>query len=115
MIPSTIDVVVRSAVVAALVYATVLAGTAWAVRSRRIDPFGAWARFVRRLGDPVIRPLERRVVRLGGNPQDAPLWLIGLVVLGGLLLISLVHWLIDPHSHSAPSATRARAPGCALQ
>jgi YggT family protein len=110
MIASTIDVVVRSAVVAALVYATVLAGTAWAVRSRRINPFGAWARFVRRLGDPVIRPLERRVVRLGGNPQDAPLWLIGLVVLGGLLLISLVHWLIDLSfalgalSHAGPRA-----------
>lgn len=107
---STIDVVVRSAVVVALVYATVLAATAWAVRSRRINPFGAWARFVRRLGDPVIRPLERRVVRLGGNPQDAPLWLIGLVILGGLLLISLVHWLIDLSftlgalSHAGPRA-----------
>lgn len=95
MIASTIDVVVRSVVVAALAYASLVAGTAWAVRRRSINPFGVWARLVRRTGDPVIRPLERRVVRLGGNPQDASLWLVGLVIVGGLLLISLVHWLID--------------------
>ena len=44
---------------------------------RRINPFGAWPSLIRRASDPVLRPLERRVVRMGGNPQDAPLWLIG--------------------------------------
>ena len=53
--------------------------THWAVRSRRITPFGAWPRFMRRASDPVLLPLERRVIRAGGSPQDAPLWLIGIV------------------------------------
>lgn len=94
MIVGTIDVAIRILVVAALAYASAVAGTAWAVRNRRISPFGAWPRFIRRIGDPVLRPMERRVVRLGGNPQDASLWLVAAVILGGLLFISLVHWLI---------------------
>ena len=93
MIFDTLDLVARVLVVAALVFASVVALTHWAVRSRRITPFGAWPRFVRRLSDPVVVPRERRVVRAGGSPQDAPLWLLGVVVAGGLLLLTLVHWL----------------------
>ena len=93
MIFDSLDLVARVLVVAALVYASVVALTHWAVRSRRITPFGAWPRFVRRLSDPVVVPLERRIVRAGGSPQDAPLWLLGVVVAGGLLLLTLVHWL----------------------
>jgi YggT family protein len=68
--------------------------THWAVRNRRIEPFGAWSRFMRRLSDPVLQPLERRIIRAGGNPQNAPLWLLGIVIGGGLLLLSLTGWLI---------------------
>lgn len=89
-----LDIVVRGVVVLALVYASVVAITHWAVRSRRINPFGAWPRFVRTIGDPVLLPLERRVISAGGSPQNAPLWLLGLVIGGGLLLLSLTQWLI---------------------
>jgi YggT family protein len=88
-----LDLAARTLVVVALVYASAVALTHWAVRSRRITPFGAWPRFMRRASDPVLLPLERRVVRAGGSPQDAPLWLVGLVIAGGLLLLTLVHWL----------------------
>jgi YggT family protein len=91
---AVLDIAVRTVVVLALVYASVVAGTHWAVRRRRINPFGVWARSVRKLSDPVLLPLERRVIKAGGNPQDAPLWLVGLVIGGGLLLLSLTHWLI---------------------
>jgi YggT family protein len=91
---AVVDTAVRTVVVLALAYASLVALTHWAVRSRRINPFGSWARFVRRIGDPVLLPLERRVVRAGGSPQDAPLWLVGLVIGGGLLLLSLTHWLM---------------------
>ncbi len=93
MIIATLETVARFLVVAALAYSAAVAVTAWAVRSRRLNPFGAWPRVMRRMSDPVLRPLERRVVRLGGNPQDAPLWLLVIVVAGGLILISLIHWL----------------------
>jgi YggT family protein len=94
MIAANLDVVTRILVVAALVYATVIVVTAWAVRTQRIQPFALWPRFVRKVSDPVLRPLERRVVRMGGNPQEASLWLLGIAVVGGLILISLVQWLI---------------------
>lgn len=89
-----LDYVVRALVIVALAYASVVALTYWAVRSRRINPFGAWPRFTRRISEPILLPLERRVIRAGGSPQDASLWLLGLVIVAGLLLLSLVHWLI---------------------
>jgi YggT family protein len=87
--------VVRWVVLFALVYAVVVALTHWAVRSRRVTPFNWWARFVRRISDPLIVPLERRIIRAGGSPQNAQYWLLGLVVAGGLILMSLTAWLID--------------------
>jgi YggT family protein len=93
MIFEALDLTARIVVVVALVYSSAVALTHWAVRSRRITPFGAWPRLMRRASDPVLLPLERRVIRAGGSPQDAPLWLIGIVVAGGLLLLTLVHWL----------------------
>jgi YggT family protein len=93
MVFASLDVAARTLVIVALVYASAVALTHWAVRSRRITPFGAWPRLMRRASDPVLLPLERRVIRAGGSPQDAPLWLIGIVIAGGLLLLSLVHWV----------------------
>ena len=93
-IAGALDSLVRYVVVAALAYAAVVALTHWAVRRRTISPFGAWPRFVRRISDPVLLPLERRIVRLGGSPQDAPLWLLGGVIVAGLILVSLVRWLL---------------------
>jgi YggT family protein len=89
-----LDTAVRSMVLLALVYAAIVAVTHWAVRSRRMEPFGGWARLVRRISEPVILPLERRMIRAGANPQNAPYWLLGIVIAAGLLLLSLTQWLI---------------------
>lgn len=89
-----IDLILRWLIVAALLYVAVVAVTHWAVRSRRISPFGAWPRFVRKISDPIMLPLERRIIRMGGNPQTAPLWLLGLTVVAGLLLISVYRWAV---------------------
>jgi YggT family protein len=94
MFLAVLDLTLRIIVVLALVYASLVALTHWAIKNRRINPFGLWPRLVRRLSDPVLLPLERRIIRAGGNPQDAPLWLVGLVLGGGLLLLTLTHWLI---------------------
>jgi YggT family protein len=85
---------IRAVVVLALVYAGLIALTHWAVRSRRINPFGAWPRTMRKLSDPVLLPLERRIVRAGGSPQNAPLWLLAIVIGAGLVLLSLTSWLV---------------------
>jgi YggT family protein len=62
----------------------------WAVRTRKISPFNAIARFCRSTVDPIISPIERRVVRAGGTPAAAPLWALGAVVIGGILLLTLL-------------------------
>ena len=98
MFSNALDIAVRSIVLLALAFAATVALTHWAVRSRRINPFGAWPRLVRRMSDPILLPLERRVIHAGGNPQNAPLWLLGLVIGGGLLLLSLAQWLINTAS-----------------
>lgn len=94
MIFIVLDTAVRILVIVALAYASVVALTHWAVRTRRISPFGAWPRLVRKTSDPVLLRLERRVIGAGGNPQHASLWLVGLVIAGGLVVLSLTHWLI---------------------
>lgn len=64
----------------------------WAVRTRRVSPFGPIGRFSRRAFDPLMRPIEHRVVRMGGVPTNAPWWTLAAVVVGGLLLISLLQF-----------------------
>jgi YggT family protein len=90
-----VDVVLRSLILTAAVAAGLVALTHWAVRSQYLQPFGSWPRLVRRLSDPLLLPIERRLVRLGRNPQEAPFWLFGAVVIGGILLLSLSRWLMS--------------------
>ena len=87
--------VARGLVLTGLFFAVTVAATHWAVRRKHLAPFGPLPRFVRRMSDPLIQPLERRIVRAGRNPQDAPMWLLGIVVAGGLVLLSLMGWLAD--------------------
>jgi YggT family protein len=65
----------------------------WAVRTRKISPFNAIARFCRSTVDPLIVPIERKVVRAGGTPAAAPLWALAAVVVGGILLITFLDFI----------------------
>lgn len=67
----------------------------WAVRTRRLNPFGPVARFFRRTVDPLLAPMERRVLRMGGNPASAPFWALGVVVVGGLLVLALLDFIVE--------------------
>ena len=91
---AVLDTAVRILVIVAVVYAALVALTHWAVRNRRINAFAAWPRLVRKASDPVLLRLERRIIAAGGSPQNAPLWLVGVAIAGGLVLLSLTHWLI---------------------
>jgi YggT family protein len=73
--------------------ALVIFGIDWLVRTRRLNPFGAVARFFRRAVDPLIVPVEQRVVRAGGLPSSAPWWALVVVVLGGLVLLALLEFV----------------------
>ena len=65
----------------------------WAVRTRRVNLFGGVARFARTKIDPMLAPIERRVVAAGGAPASAPLWGLAAVVIGGILLVSLLNFI----------------------
>jgi YggT family protein len=88
------DAVARSAALIAVVAALVVGLTHWGVRRRLLAPFGWWPRFVRAWSDPAVRPVERRLLASGGNPQDAPLWLIGVALAFGLLVIAATRWVL---------------------
>lgn len=74
--------------------AALVALTHWAVRGGHLQAFGPWARGVRRLSDPLLRPIEQRLVRAGHSPQQATWWLLGLALGVGLLFLALVRWLL---------------------
>jgi YggT family protein len=82
-------VVVFIVAAAALVIFTV----DWLVRTRRVKPFGPVARFFRRVVDPLIVPIEHRVVRAGGLPTSAPWWALIAVVIGGLVVLALLEFI----------------------
>lgn len=80
-------VLLRTVVFAAAVAVAVLAAASYAVRTRRINPFSGAGRFVRGRVDPLFQPMERRLVRAGGLPTNAPWWTLAGVIVGGMLLI----------------------------
>jgi YggT family protein len=84
----------RWAVFAAVLVASLGALAAMAVQRRVLNPFGRPARFLRDATDPVMKPLERRILRRGGNPQNAPWWLLGLALLAGILLLTVADWVV---------------------
>ncbi len=88
------DLVARSLALGVVALSGVVWLTHWGVRQRRIGPFTPWSKTVRHLSDPLLRPLEKQLARRGANPQDATLWLLGLSVLAGLVLVSLVRWIL---------------------
>lgn len=105
MIPVYLSLAVRGVVFVLFVLAAIIAGTHWAVRNKHLQPFGALPRGVRRLGDPLLKPLERRVLKSGGNPVNTPYYLFWLTLLGGLAVIGLTEWLIGMVYSLAASAS----------
>lgn len=84
---------VRAAAMFSVGVFAVLCAVDWAVRTRRISPFNPVARFFRSTVDPVIAPVERRVLRAGGTPASAPWWALVAAVVGAILLVSLLGFI----------------------
>ncbi len=85
--------VLRVVLLVVAVAVGIAVGLSWAVRTRRISPFGGVARFVRKRIDPLFAPMERRIVRAGGMPSHAPWWTLAAVVVSGIVLLSLLGFL----------------------
>src|SRR5436309_6242479 len=80
----------------------------WLVRTRRVSPFGVLGRTLRSVTDPIVRPVERRLVRMGGNPTQAGGWLVVITAVAGIVLLSLAGWLVG--TFQAASATASGGP-----
>ena len=91
----TLLAVIRYTVFAIFVLAVLVATTAWLVRTRRVSPFGPVGRGLRQVTDPLLRPVEGRVVRAGGSPAHAGWWLVIGVAILGVLIVSLAQWLVN--------------------
>src|SRR2546425_9584854 len=100
-----VHTILRVLVFAAFCLAALVALAGWLVRTRRVSPFGGVGRTLRSVTDPVLRPVETRLVRLGGNPVHAGGWLVVLVAVAGVLLLSLIDWLLPPAPRVFAAAT----------
>ncbi len=95
----------RYAVLGLVVLAAIIALGSWLVRTRRVSPFGMLGRTLRSTTDPIIRPVERRLVRMGGNPTHAGGWLVVLTAVAGILLLSLAGWLVGTFETARATAS----------
>lgn len=78
--------------------AVILGGIAtadWMIRTRRVNPFGRMARLFRTAVEPVMLPVEKRVMRAGGLPSHAPWWSLVAVAVAGIFLLSGLGLLRD--------------------
>src|SRR5205809_755860 len=102
----------RYAVFAAFSLSVLVAFASWLVRARRVSPFGALGRMLRAMSEPVIRPVEARLVRLGGNPVNAGWWLVVVVAVAGVVLLSPLDCAVRaPYGIAAAAAShRDRRP-----
>ena len=89
------NAVLRYTIFGLVALAAVLALCSWLVRTRRVSPFGALGKALRAVSDPVMRPVERRLVRMGGNPTHAGGWLIVITAVLGIVVMSLAGWLVS--------------------
>lgn len=99
-----VHTVARIVVFAAFCVALLIAVMGWVVRTRRVSPFSALGRTLRAVSDPFTKPVERRLVAAGASPVNAGWWLVIGTALLGVLLLSLIDWLIRMSSELSGAA-----------
>jgi YggT family protein len=85
--------VLRYVVFGLVVLSAIVALGSWLARTRRVSPFGVLGRALRAVTDPIMGPVERRLVRMGGNPTQAGGWLVVITAVAGIVFLSLAGWL----------------------
>jgi len=85
---ATLTAFLRGAFLVGGVVLGAVAAADWAVRTRRLNPFGSVARFLRARVDPQLVGIERRVLRAGGRPTATPLWALMAYVIAARLVLA---------------------------
>ena len=110
---AALTAILRTVFLVGGVVLAVVAAADWAVRSRRLNPFGGVARFLRARVDPQLAGIERRVLRAGGRPTATPLWALMLYVIGAMLVLAALE-MIGSLVRQAAFATSLGAGGLLL-
>jgi YggT family protein len=86
--------ILRSAFLVGGVALATVAAADWAVRTRRLNPFGGVARFLRARVDPRLVGVERQVLRAGGRPSATPWWALLVYIVAALLVLAAVDMIV---------------------
>jgi YggT family protein len=93
----------------AVVFASALVAiAAWAVRTRQVNPFKPLGRTLRSVTEPFVRPVERMLLKHGGNPQNAAWWIFLVALGGGIAVIALANWLVSQTYMMSMATTSSR-------
>src|SRR3954468_18196596 len=85
---ATLTALLRNVFLIGGVALAVVAAADWAVRTRRLNPFGGVARFVRARVDPRLAGVDRQVLRAGGRTTTTPWWALVLYAIVALLVLA---------------------------
>ena len=101
----TIAAGLRTVLLAGGVAFAAVAAADWAVRTRRINPFGGLARFLRNTVDPRLAGVEKQVVRAGGHPSSTPMWAVVAYVVIAALVLALLDMLVGVVAQAVAAST----------
>ncbi len=90
---ATVTDTLRTLLLAGGVALAAVAAVDWAVRTRRLNPFGGIARFMRARVEPRLAGVERQVLRVGGHPSATPWWALVVYAVGAILLLAAIDML----------------------
>jgi YggT family protein len=98
--------ILRTVFLAGGVALAVVATADWAARTRRLNPFGGVARFMRARVDPRLVGVERQVLRAGGRTATTPWWALLLYAVLAMLVIAALDMIAGLVQDATFAATR---------
>jgi YggT family protein len=106
---ATVTQILRSVFLVGGIVFGVVAAADWAVRTRRLNPFGGVARFMRAQVDPRLGGVERQVMRAGGRATATPWWAFVLYIVVAAVALSALGMLATLVQEAALASTLGAA------
>ena len=103
---AALTALLRSAFFVGGVALAAIATADWAARTRRLNPFGGVARFMRARVDPRLAGVQRQVLRAGGRTTTTPWWALVLYVVVALLVLAALNMISALVEDAASAAAR---------
>ena len=106
---ATLTQILRSVFLVGGIVLGLVAAADWAVRTRRLNPFGGVARFMRAQVDPRLGGVERQVLRAGGRATATPWWAFVLYIVVAAVALSALGMLAALVQEAALASTLGAA------